>query len=72
MYGLLFLFPNKVIRSIVEVPAQVSRAPWEKAQSNHTADGLPVHSFHTLLEDLATNVRNQVVPTILGARPFTS
>jgi len=35
------------------------------------SDGLPVHSFRTLLEDLATIVRNQVVPKIPGARPFT-
>ena len=30
-----------------------------------------MHSFRTLLEDLATIVRNQVVPRIPGARPFT-
>ena len=30
-----------------------------------------MHSFRTLLEDLATIVRNQVVPKLPGARPFT-
>ena len=45
---------------------------WEvKARSKRTADGLPVHSFRTLLEDLATIVRNQVVPKLPGDRPFT-
>ena len=63
--------PNGAPRPSVVAPAKVSPAAQKKAQSKRTADGLPVHSFRTLLEDLATVVRNQVVPKIPGARPFT-
>ncbi len=63
--------PAGAPRPSVVAPAKVSRAAQKKAQSKQTADGLPVHSFHTLLEDLATIVRNQVVPKIPGAPPFT-
>ena len=41
-----------------------------KARSKHTADGLPVHSFRTLLADLATITRNRVVLRASGAEPF--
>ena len=57
--------------SSVVAPAEVSRSAQQKARSKRTAGGQPVHSFRTLLEDLATIVRNQVVPRIPGARPFT-
>ena len=63
--------PNGAPRPSVVAPAKASQAARKKAQSKRTADGLPVHSFRTLLEDLATIVRNQVVPTLPGARPFT-
>ena len=52
-------------------PAKVSQDAQQKARSQRTADGQPVHSFRTLLEDLATIVRNQVVPKIPGSGPFT-
>jgi hypothetical protein len=41
-------------------PAEVSAAAKAKAASRKTADGLPVHSFRTLLQDLATLTRNTV------------
>jgi len=41
-------------------PAQVSAAAKAKAASRKTADGQPVHSFRTLLQDLATLTRNTV------------
>jgi len=41
-------------------PAKVSTAAKAKAASRKTADGLPVHSFRTLLQDLATLTRNAV------------
>ena len=44
-------------RSIV-APAQRSNAARRKISSKRTADGLPVHSFRTLLADLATFTRN--------------
>lgn len=48
-------------RSIV-APAQRSAAAKHKALTNQTADGLPVHSFQTLLSDLATIVKNRIQP----------
>ncbi len=33
--------------------------------------GDPVHSFQTLLDDLAPITRNTVMPRLPGARPFT-
>jgi len=41
-------------------PAKVSAAAKANAASRKTADGLPVHSFRTLLQDLATLTRNTV------------
>ena len=49
-------------------PATASPAARAKAAGRkRTRDGLPVHSFRTLLADLATLVRNRVQPT--GAAP---
>jgi transposase len=48
-------------RSIV-APAQRSAAAQRKAFTKQTADGLPVHSFQTLLSDLATIVKNRIQP----------
>ena len=62
--------------------AKVSEAARRKARTKHTDDGLPVHSFRTLLADLATLTRNQVrfgqgqtmtllaTPTPIQARAF--
>jgi hypothetical protein len=47
-------------RSSPVAPAQVSAAAKAKAASRKTADGQPVHSFRTLLQDLATLTRNNV------------
>jgi hypothetical protein len=47
-------------RSSPVAPAKVSAAAKAKAASRKTADGLPVHSFRTLLQDLATLTRNSV------------
>ena len=41
-------------------PAKISAAAKTKAASRHTANGRPVHSFRTLLQDLATLARNIV------------
>jgi hypothetical protein len=41
-------------------PAKVSATAKAKAASRNTADGRPVHSFRTLLQDLATLTRNTV------------
>jgi len=55
-------------------PAKVSAAAKAKAASRKTADGGPVHSFRTLLQDLATLTRNTVrlgdaPPAIMLASP---
>jgi len=41
-------------------PARVSSAAKAKAASRRSPDGHPVHSFRTLLQDLATLARNVV------------
>jgi transposase len=46
-------------RSIVAA-AQRSQSARRKAATRQTEDGFPVHSFRTLLEDLATLTRNRV------------
>ncbi len=43
-------------------PAQRSQAALAKAHTGQLPDGTPVHSFRTLLADLATLTRNLVVP----------
>ena len=58
-------------RASVVAPAKVSESAQRKARSKRTANGLPVHSFQTLLADLATVAKNQVVPRLPGAQPFT-
>ena len=57
-------------RASIVAPAQVSAAAKEKARRKRTANGHPVHSFRTLLGDLATIARNRVVPRLPGAEPF--
>ncbi len=47
-------------RTSVVAPAQRSASAQEKATSKQTADGFPVHSFQSLLLDLATLTRNRV------------
>lgn len=47
-------------RTSVVAPAQRSPSAQQKAESKQTADGLPVHSFRSLLADLATLTRNRV------------
>jgi transposase len=49
-------------RSSVVAPAQRSAAAQRKARTKTTAAGQPVHSFRSLLSDLATIVKNRVQP----------
>jgi hypothetical protein len=51
-------------------PAERSEAAARKAPSKKTEDGMPVHSFATLLEDLKTIARNRIEPTITDAKSF--
>ena len=57
-------------RSSVVAPAERSETAKKKAASKHTADGVPVHSFRTLLEDLATITKNQIQPHLHDAPTF--
>jgi transposase len=49
-------------RASVVAPAQRSASAQQKVSSRRTPDDLPVHSFQTLLSDLATIVANRVQP----------
>ncbi len=54
-------------RSSPVEPAQSSQGARAKAGHKRTGDGLVVHSFRTLLGDLATLTRNRVQPAAEGA-----
>jgi hypothetical protein len=58
-------------RASVVAPAQRSEAAIRKQTTGVTPDGLPVHSFRTLLADLATLTRNTVVTAITPALLLT-
>jgi transposase len=49
-------------RASIVAPAQRSDAARRKATTKKTDDGLTVHSFQTLLGDLATIVKNRILP----------
>ena len=57
-------------RTSIVAPAQVSDTAQAKARTKRTAEGDPVHSFRTLLANLATVTRNTVAPRLPGAEPF--
>jgi len=54
----------EALRSSVVAQAQRSKAAVKKQTTGVTPDGLPVHSFRTLLADLATLARNTIVTAI--------
>ena len=56
-------------RSVV-APARVSDSARDKARRKRNAEGYPVHSFRTLLDDLATLCKNRVTANVAGAEPF--
>ena len=51
-------------------PAERSERALRKAADKRTEDGFPVHSFQTLLRDLATVAKNRVRPTAEGLPDF--
>lgn len=57
----------RLTRTDPVAPKQPSRSAKAKAQTKKTPEGQPVHSFRTLLDDLATLTRNTIVPNIAGA-----
>ena len=58
-------------RSSVVAKAGRSPAAVTKQTTGRTEDGLPVHSFRTLLNDLATLTQNTLVTAIAPEQPFT-
>jgi transposase len=50
-------------RTSIVAPAQRSASAKLKALTKQTGDGLKVHSFQTLIGDLATIVKNRIQPT---------
>src|SRR4051794_3810610 len=61
----------EALRESIVRPAQRSPAALSKQTRGITADGLPVHSFRSLLADLATLTRNTVETAIAGAGELT-
>ena len=57
-------------RASVVAKAERSPAAVTKQTTGRTEDGLPVHSFHTLLADLATLTRNTLVSAVDPERSF--
>ena len=57
-------------RASVVAPAEVSPSAQDKARRKRTASGESVHSFRTLLDDLATIANNRVVAPLANAEPF--
>ena len=58
-------------RPSIVAPAPPSPAALRKRACKLTAEGGPVHSFHTLLRDLATCTLNQITTTLNDAYSFT-
>src|SRR5271166_1437116 len=75
LVSMLFDDPDKqaaeAARPGVVAPAQRSEAAIRKQTTGVTPDGLPVHSFRTLLADMATLTRNTIVTAVAPALPFT-
>jgi len=61
---------GEALRPSVVAPAQRSPTARAKAATKRTAAGAPVHSFQTLLSDLATICRNRIQPDVPGAGTF--
>jgi transposase len=60
----------EALRASVVAQAQRSPAAVRKQTTGVTADGLPVHSFRSLLADLATLARNTIVTAITPNHPI--
>ena len=61
---------GEALRRSVVAPAHRSPVAQAKAANKRTAAGAPVHSFQTLLSDLATICRNRIQPDVPGAGTF--
>ena len=61
----------RALRDSAVAKAQRSPAAVSKQTKRRTEDGLPVHSFQTLIADLMTLTRNTVVTALTPDDPFT-
>ena len=61
---------GRALRSSVVAPAQRSPSALRKVSTLRTTDGLPVHSFTTLLKELATLTKNRIQPKTLASPAF--
>ena len=60
----------EALRPSVVAPAQRSPSAQRKALTKLTADDAPVHSFQTLIRDLATLARNRILPNTKDSVAF--
>jgi len=61
---------GEALRPSVVAPARRSPEALDKASTKRTDKGQPVHSFQTLLEDLATLAKNRIQPKNGASPPF--
>jgi Transposase DDE domain len=61
----------QALRQSVVAKAERSQTAIAKQTTGRTPDGLPVHSFHTLIADLATLTRNTLEIATAPGMPFT-
>ena len=68
------LFDDKISEAAVRLSvlssAEVSESAKKMARKKRNTDGKPVHSFRTLMKDLATMARNTVLPQLTDAKLF--
>lgn len=60
----------RALRTSIVAPAKRSGEAKRKAATKRTRAGVPVHSFRTLLSDLATIAKHRIRPRIKGAPSF--
>ena len=61
---------GQALQSSPAAPAQRAPAAKRKAATKRTDDDRPVHSFQTVLADLATIAKNRIQPSVPGAESF--
>ena len=59
------------LRDSIVAPAERSQKALRKARRKRSDDDLPIHSFQSLLKDLATITKNAITPKIQGSQPFS-
>ena len=61
---------GRALQTSPVAPAQRSPTAKRKAATKRTDDNTPVHSFQTVLADLATITKNRIQPSVPGAESF--